>query len=62
MAHGVLIADLACEPDRAWETLVTVCQRSNIKQRDVAEAITSAAAGNPTSAVAQEQVTTAVQA
>jgi len=58
----VLIADLACEPDQAWETLVTVSQHSNIKQRDVAEAITSAAAGSPTPAVAQEQVTAAVQA
>ncbi|MER6678746.1 ANTAR domain-containing protein [Streptomyces sp. NPDC000983] len=61
MARGVLIAGLACQPEEAWEILVTVSQHANIKLRDVAEAITSAATGKPMPEVLQEHLAAAVR-
>lgn len=54
MARGVLMARLACEPEEAWEILVTVSQHANIKLRDVAKAVTSAATGNRSEAFARK--------
>ncbi|MFD5573635.1 ANTAR domain-containing protein [Streptomyces cadmiisoli] len=62
MARGVLVASFACDPEDAWEILVTVSQHSNVKLRDVADAVTSAATGKPMPAGLQEQLASAVQA
>ncbi|MFD5848250.1 ANTAR domain-containing protein [Streptomyces chartreusis] len=61
MARGVLMAGFACEPDEAWEILVTVSQHANTKLRDVAEAIASAATGKPMPELLQEHLAIAVQ-
>ncbi|MET7696458.1 ANTAR domain-containing protein [Streptomyces sp. NPDC005485] len=62
MARGVLMASFACQPEEAWETLVTVSQHTNIKLREVAETVTAAATGTPMPAELQEQLAAAVQA
>jgi ANTAR domain len=61
MARGVLMAGFGCEPEEAWEILVTVSQHANVKLRHVAEAITSAATGKPMPELLQEHLATAVQ-
>ncbi|WP_308010818.1 ANTAR domain-containing protein [Streptomyces sp. AC495_CC817] len=61
MARGVLMAGFGCEPEEAWEILVTVSQHANIKLRDVAEAVTSAATGKPMPELLQEHLAIAVQ-
>jgi AmiR/NasT family two-component response regulator len=61
MARGVLMAGFACQPEEAWEILVTVSQHANVKLRDVADAVTSAATGKPMPALLQEHLATAVQ-
>ncbi|MGI5380066.1 ANTAR domain-containing protein [Streptomyces sp. CA-251387] len=62
MARGVLMAGFACQPEDAWEILVTVSQHANVKLREVAEAVTVAATGKPMPAALQEHLATAVQA
>ncbi|MFF7266448.1 ANTAR domain-containing protein [Streptomyces sp. NPDC008159] len=61
MAHGVLMAGFVGEPEETWKILVTVSQHANTKVRDVAEAVTSAAAGEPMPELLQEHLATAVQ-
>lgn len=61
MARGVLMATFTCSPEDAWEILMTVSQHANVKLREVAQAITAAAAGEPMPAVLQEQLASAVQ-
>ncbi|MEU0677111.1 ANTAR domain-containing protein [Streptomyces sp. NPDC006172] len=61
MARGVLMAGLACEPEEAWEVLVTVSQHANIKLREVAEAVTSAASGKPMPELLEKHLAIAVQ-
>ncbi|MFH8336475.1 ANTAR domain-containing protein [Streptomyces sp. AM6-12] len=74
MARGVLMAGFGCNPGgqparvgvvrevgRQWEILVTISQRTNTKLRDVAEAVTLAAAGKPMPEGLQEHLATAVQ-
>ncbi|MDG5808983.1 ANTAR domain-containing protein [Streptomyces ossamyceticus] len=55
------MAGFGCEPDDAWDILVAVSQRADIKLRDVAEAITSAETGKPMPQLLQEPLTIAVQ-
>ena len=45
-AKGVLMAERRCSPDDAFELLVSASQRSNVKLREVAQRIVSAAAGH----------------
>ncbi|WP_308406859.1 ANTAR domain-containing protein [Streptomyces sp. AC555_RSS877] len=45
MARGVLMGWLVCPSENAWEILVEVSQRSNVKVRVVVGAVTAAAAG-----------------
>ncbi|WP_123969197.1 ANTAR domain-containing protein [Streptomyces sp. TLI_185] len=62
MACGVLMAGFACQPEDVWEILVTVSQLADIKLREVADAVTSAATGKPMPADLQEHLTAAVRA
>ncbi|MGW7259304.1 ANTAR domain-containing protein [Streptomyces sp. NPDC054834] len=62
MARGVLMAGFGCQPEEAWEILVTVSQHANVKLREVVEAVTSAATGKPMPTLLQEDLATAVQA
>ncbi|WP_369275706.1 ANTAR domain-containing protein [Streptomyces sp. R11] len=50
-----------CSPEDAWEVLVTVSQHANVKLREVAQAITAAAAGEPMPAALPEHLASAVQ-
>ncbi|WP_244282959.1 ANTAR domain-containing protein [Streptomyces flavidovirens] len=45
-AQGMLMALAACSADEAWDVLVEVSQRTNIKLREVAAALVAAAGGN----------------
>ncbi|MET7665839.1 ANTAR domain-containing protein [Streptomyces sp. NPDC005463] len=62
MARGVLMAGFACQPEEAWEIPVTASQHANVKLREVAQAVTSAAAGKPMPALLQEHLAMAAQA
>ncbi|RAJ67020.1 ANTAR domain-containing protein [Streptomyces sp. Amel2xB2] len=44
-AHGVLMAAYGCTPDRAWEVLVAVSQRTNTKLHRVASALVGTTQG-----------------
>ncbi len=44
-AQGMLMAFAACSADEAWQVLVEVSQRTNIKLREVATALVAAARG-----------------
>ncbi|GAA3597831.1 ANTAR domain-containing protein [Streptomyces osmaniensis] len=48
MACGVLMAGFACQPEDAREILATVSRHANIKLREVAKAVTAAAAAGTT--------------
>ncbi|WP_367318111.1 ANTAR domain-containing protein [Streptomyces sp. HUAS ZL42] len=61
MARGVLIASFACQPEDAWEILVTVSQHANVKLREVADAVTAAATGKPMPTELQDHLAAAVQ-
>jgi transposase len=61
MACGVLMAGFACQPEDAREILVTVSQHTDIRLREVAEAVTGAAAGTPMPPELQEHLSGAVQ-
>ncbi|MFD4950571.1 ANTAR domain-containing protein [Streptomyces sp. NPDC058451] len=63
MARGVLIASFGCQPEEAWEILVTVSQHANVKLRTVADAVTAAASGRvPMPQNLQDHLAAAVQA
>ncbi|MFF4361254.1 ANTAR domain-containing protein [Streptomyces sp. NPDC001604] len=47
MARGVLMAGFACQPNEAWDLLLAVSQRANVKLRVVAEAVTASTTGQP---------------
>ncbi|WP_327591547.1 ANTAR domain-containing protein [Streptomyces chartreusis] len=61
MALGVLMASFTCQPDDAWKILVDVSQRSNVKLRQVAQAITQGVSGDPIPAELQEHLAAAVK-
>lgn len=46
-AHGVLMAAYRCTPDSAWDVLVAVSQRCNVKLHKVAAALVESTQGSP---------------
>ncbi|MCH6160960.1 ANTAR domain-containing protein [Streptomyces marispadix] len=46
-AHGVLMAAYRCTPDGAWNVLVDVSQRTNVKLHKVAAALVATTQGDP---------------
>lgn len=61
MALGVLMAGFTIQPEDAWEILVDVSQHSNVKLREVAEAITRGASGQPIPAELKDHLAAAVK-
>ncbi|MCM2390644.1 ANTAR domain-containing protein [Streptomyces albipurpureus] len=45
MARGIMMATASCTPEEAWQMLVQVSQRSNVKLRDVARHIVASTHG-----------------
>ncbi|NLU74220.1 ANTAR domain-containing protein [Streptomyces sp. HNM0575] len=45
-AHGVLMAAYRCTPDSAWDVLVEVSQRANVKLHKVAAALVATTQGD----------------
>ncbi|AXK37410.1 ANTAR domain-containing protein [Streptomyces armeniacus] len=46
-ARGMLMALAPCSSEAAWDLLVEISQRSNVKLRDVSAALVASAAGEP---------------
>lgn len=46
-AHGVLMAAYRCTPTTAWQVLVAVSQRTNVKLHKVAAALVRSTQGEP---------------
>ncbi|MFC4033968.1 ANTAR domain-containing protein [Streptomyces polygonati] len=47
MARGVVMATAPCTKEEAWQVLVELSQRTNVKLRDIARHIVSGVTGEP---------------
>ncbi|WP_405810187.1 ANTAR domain-containing protein [Streptomyces sp. NBC_00210] len=62
MARGVIMATASCTPDQAWQVLVQVSQRTNIKLREIAQGIVDSIDGSPPSRPIRAALRTALAA